>query len=307
MPGSAKQSGVILPIVKPSRTNPDLLCCDDSIPVRNKIREVRQMRKLIFIALVLMACIVPAMAQVVNYNSPEDKAIYEILISCDYPTTATIDLQLLDGTTVPASWSYQAKSILGFYDGSESIITLDGQTESETRFLNTRLYLNIQTGSNFTEFKNNRVIMGASQYWGIMDISVEKYGLTSPIIGFTINSDNEVTYEVKEQSRDGTTKALKSGSLDELIKFYTGIFWNVYDFLIALFDWLKFFFVDNLLLIVALFLSVPMAFAAKNSRGNPEKFFRQYFKSVRGFFDFMLSMWRMLIETIGTVRGWFRL
>jgi len=262
---------------------------------------------ILFTIALIMLCIVPAMAQVVTYNSPEDKAIYEILISCDYPTTATIDLNLMDGTTVPASWSYQAKSILGFYDGSESIITLDGQTESETRLLNTRLYLNIQTGSNFTEFKNNRVIMGAGQYWGIMDISVEKYGLTSPIIGFTINSDSEVTYEVKEQSRSGTANAIKSGSLTAIIEFYTGIFWNVYDFLVSLFYWLRLFFIDNLLLIVALFLAVPMAFAAKNSRGNPEKFFRQYFKSLKGFFEFMLSIWRMLIETIGTVRGWFRL
>lgn len=267
------------------------------------------MRKLIIFAslLILIAAIIPVHAQVVTYNSPTDKAIYEILMSCDYPTTATIDLNLLDGTTIPASWSYQPKSIYGFYDGSESTIILDGETATETRLVNTRLQLNIQTSSNLTEFKGDRLIMGASQVWGIMDISVQKYGLSSPIIGFTINSDSEVTYEVKENTRNAAVQAMKSSSLTEIINFYTKVFWDVLGFLTALFDWLKYFFVDNLLMIVALFLAVPMAFAAKNSRGNPEKFLRQYFKSLKGFFEFMLSIWKMLIETIGTVRGWFRI
>src|SRR5574344_1327231 len=168
------------------------------------------MRKLIIFAalLILIAAVIPASAQIVTYDSPSDKAIYEILMSCDYPTTATIDLKLLDGTTIPASWSYQPKSVLGFYDGSESTIILDGVSDSETRLINTRMYLNIQTGSNFTEFKGNRLIMGASQLWGIMDIAVQKYDLAAPIIGFTINSDSEVAYEVKENTRDATIQAM---------------------------------------------------------------------------------------------------
>ena len=73
-----------------------------------------------------------------------------------------------------------------------------------------------------------------------------------------------------------------------------------------LFYWLKFFFIDNIALILALFFAVPMAFAAKNSRGNTERFFRQYFKTLRGFFEFILMIWRMLFESIGTVIGWFK-
>lgn len=267
------------------------------------------MRKLtiLFTIALLVLCIIPASAQVVTYNSPNDLAIYEILMSCDYPTTATIDLHLSDGSTIPASWSYQAKSIVGFYDGSESIITLDGVTESQTRVINTKLYVNIQTGSNLTEFKGNTLIMGAGQYWGITDVSVKKYGLSSPIIGFTINSDSEVTYEVKENTRSATENALKSGSLAAIIELYTKVFWVVYDFIVELAYWLQYFFVDNLAMIVALFLAVPMAFAAKNSRGNPEKFLRQYFKTLKGFFEFVLSIWQRLIDTIGTVRGWFRI
>jgi hypothetical protein len=79
------------------------------------------------------------------------------------------------------------------------------------------------------------------------------------------------------------------------------------NFISDLIYWLRFFFIDNIALILALFLSVPMAFAAKNSRGNPERFMRQYFKTLRGFFEFIFQVWRLLTETIGTVIGWFRL
>jgi hypothetical protein len=50
-----------------------------------------------------------------------------------------------------------------------------------------------------------------------------------------------------------------------------------------------------------------MAFAAKNSRGNPEKFLRQYFKTLKGFFGFIVWLWTALIRTAAYIRGMFKI
>jgi hypothetical protein len=79
----------------------------------------------------------------------------------------------------------------------------------------------------------------------------------------------------------------------------------VYDFVLSLFYWTKFFFVDNLVMTIALYLTLTMAFAARASRGNIAKFLRTWFKDQVGLVRFIFEMWRMLIETIGTIRKWF--
>jgi hypothetical protein len=81
----------------------------------------------------------------------------------------------------------------------------------------------------------------------------------------------------------------------------------VYDMVLSLFYWTKFFFVDNLVMTIALYLTLTMAFAARASRGNIAKFLRIWFKDQVGLMRFIFELWRMLIETIGSVRGWFRL
>lgn len=265
------------------------------------------MRKLIFIVLVLLVCIVPAIAQTITYNCPEGMAIYELQMIGNSPTSATFQLNRQDGSSTSGSWSYQPYFIFDYPVATTASISLDGDSETTTFVTPGQLYVSLYPSRNLTELAETRLIMGAGQSGAMNNIAVEKYGVTSPIIGFTIIADNEITYTKTEDSVKTVSQNLNSAGLDEVMDLIYSSVWLAIDFIIALIYWVKFLFTkENLLLIIALFLSVPMAFAAKNSRGNPEKFFRQYFKSVRGFFDFVLSIWRMLIETIGTVRGWFR-
>ena len=149
--------------------------------------------------------------------------------------------------------------------------------------------------------------MGAGQIWGVNDVSVEKYGVNSPIVGFKVIADSEITYKYREDARKTVAGNLAAQNAGEIMEIIYSTITSAISFLIDLGYWLKFFFIDNLTMILALFLAVPMAFAAKNSRGNPEKFMRQYFKTLRGFFEFIFQVWRLLLESIGTVRGWFRI
>jgi len=76
---------------------------------------------------------------------------------------------------------------------------------------------------------------------------------------------------------------------------------------ITVFTWAKFFLWDNLSMTIALYISMTMVFAARNSRGNMQKFFRQFFSDQRKLFEFFLSVWNGLISLISNFRGIFRI
>ncbi len=81
----------------------------------------------------------------------------------------------------------------------------------------------------------------------------------------------------------------------------------LYDLVVSLLYWLKFFFVDNLLMTIALYLALTMAFAARASRGNIARFFRAWFHDLTALFRFILWLWNVLIDLISKFRGIFRL
>jgi hypothetical protein len=83
-----------------------------------------------------------------------------------------------------------------------------------------------------------------------------------------------------------------------------GVF--VYGTSIALFYWLKFFFWDNLGMTVALYISISMAYAANTSK-DVFKFFGKFLNDQKKMFEFMLSLWTILVNLIATFRGIFRI
>ena len=79
----------------------------------------------------------------------------------------------------------------------------------------------------------------------------------------------------------------------------------LYSLVVELIKWLKFFFIDNLTLTIALYVTLTMAFAARNARGNMEKFFRQFFNDQKKLVEFILFLWTTLIELIQKFRSIF--
>jgi hypothetical protein len=80
----------------------------------------------------------------------------------------------------------------------------------------------------------------------------------------------------------------------------------VFGFVVALFYWLKFFFVDNLVMTVSLYLAISMAYTACTCK-NVFQFFGKFFQNQKALFDFILSLWRALIEIISSFRAIFRI
>jgi hypothetical protein len=74
----------------------------------------------------------------------------------------------------------------------------------------------------------------------------------------------------------------------------------------ALAYWLKFIFIDNIVMEIALYLSISMAYSACTAK-NIFQFFRKFFKDQRAFFTFLLELVMMLVNLVATFRGIFRI
>ena len=267
------------------------------------------MRKftILFTIALLMLCIDPVMAGTQTFTAPTDRAIWSVKMIAPPQSTGAIIIQQYNGDEKYGTFSYTGFPL------TETNVALDGDTSSSTYTmsgLTSPLYLELWNADNTTsgirklKLGYGQVRVGGT---GIWNDYVETQIVKSPIKTVMVTSDQEIEIDVEYISEEEATKKLNTEREQSILEFAYEVFWDVLPCGYELYYWLKYFFIDNLLMIVALFLSVPMAFAAKNSGGNSEKFLRQYFKSLKGFFEFLLSIWKMLIETIGTVRGWFRI
>jgi hypothetical protein len=277
------------------------------------------MKRLLILFVCVALLVVPAFAQITTYNAPSGKAITALTIKSNVDTTGNIVFNFNNGSSISGSWSYVTTAdYFNFVQVKHGSVTVGGLTDENDYVTAGDFYTFITLPGhdfNYYNFTGNKVVMQGGQYQGAYDILARTDAPYSGAISFTLSSDTQVDYGTPELTDLKTLnynlgKTLidegNDGWLSSIMQFAYQVFPEVISFIGELIYWLKFFFIDNLALILALFLSVPMAFAAKNSRGNPERFMRQYFKTLRGFFEFIFQVWRLLTETIGTVIGWFK-
>jgi hypothetical protein len=117
--------------------------------------------------------------------------------------------------------------------------------------------------------------------------------------------DVDISYGTKSEVAKSVSKSIIDIAWDWM-NYAIQIALFVYGLVVSLFYWLKFFFVDNLLMTVSLYLSITMAYSACTSR-NIFKFFGKFFNDQRKLFEFIIGLWRGLIEIISSFRGIFRL
>lgn len=272
-------------------------------------------RKYLILILIAAMLIVPVFAQTVTYSAPAGKALAGVTIASNEGTTGTVTFKYNDGTTTSGAWSYQASfSIIDYTLLRQGEITLGSDTATENFLTPGKLYVMFsQSGNNYNLTGAPRMLGSLGQnpvLTGFISPTVYTTAPASPLVGYTFTADKEVTYTNYESDYTIVKEGLESTNEDWINKILTlgkGTFWTVFNFISDSIYWTKFFFVDNLALILALFFAFPMAFAAKNSKGNPERFIRQYFATLKGFFNFIISMFKTIAELIGTIIGWFKL
>jgi hypothetical protein len=124
------------------------------------------------------------------------------------------------------------------------------------------------------------------------------------------SSDNPVTAGAYINPRSSVVSASSKSILDvawDWINYAIAIAVFVYGFVVAIFVWIKFLFIDNLLLVVALWISVTMAYSAITSKGNIFNFYKKFFKYQKALLNFIVDLWNYLVQIISAFRGIFRL
>lgn len=255
------------------------------------------MKKYIFIMLCALCLIAPAMSQSVSYNCPQGVAIYELEMIGGSPSTTTFTLHYQDSSTVSGSWSYQPYYVLGYPVATQATITLDGSSNSMIFVTPGQMHVSIYTGRNLTEFQESRLIMGAGQSGAVNNIAVQKYGLKSAIIGYEFSSDSTIEYDQHEQSLAAVISNLNSKSVLEIYDVIKGYWDTAYGIFTGLAYWLKFLFVDNLIMVVTLYITGTMAYAINTSR-SIFSFYKTWFRQQSALFHFIANIFATVISII---------
>jgi len=145
-----------------------------------------------------------------------------------------------------------------------------------------------------TEYTSGIMVYDALRVWtdhmayypvsGSSIIAIYKFEYTStrPVV---VNYYTNTRANVEKAAR---TTLLGAGSeWIALAQKYAG---STVAFIVGLFWILKFFFIDNLLLVIALWISVSMAYSAITSP-NIWGFYKKFFKTQKALLDFILFLW----------------
>ena len=129
-------------------------------------------------------------------------------------------------------------------------------------------------------------------------------GSDSVINKIVLSSNNAVNVAVYTKEREALVTDTSKTWLDllnEWIAFGIQIAGTLKDFVVSVFYWLKFFFIDNLTMTIALYLTGTLAFAARQYKGRPDKILRQWFSDQKKLFEFIIGLWQSLV----TIVSWF--
>ena len=254
--------------------------------------------KRLFFLLVVCALVAPALANTVSYQAPDNKAVWGLDFDAQPGTSGTILLTLEDGTTVSGSYSYA-----GFVPiVADMEIGSDTGTYSYFIAIPVPLAISVWNGDNSTY--GREIKMGYGQNRGIWNDVLIVSTSTSPTVRYDITSTGEITVTPEIIDRATATQRLAAGDpyegsiLDQFFEQFsalTSIFFSAA-------WWLKFLFVDNLMLTVSLYFSGSMAYAMLTTR-NIFVFYKVWFRQQKAFFEFMVNMASGVVSIVAQIGG----
>jgi hypothetical protein len=218
-------------------------------------------------------------------------------ITMDIPTGTVLNFTLFYGNASTVSgWMVYTND--GFFTQySEVAIGGDAQGYSYWGFEEAGRIDIIGYARNYTtetEYTSGIMVYDALRVWtdhmayypvsGSSLIAIYKFEYTStrPVV---VNYYTNTRANVEKAAR---TTLLGAGSeWIALAQKYAG---STVAFIVGLFWILKFFFIDNLLLVIALWISVSMAYSAITSP-NIWGFYKKFFKTQKALLDFILFLW----------------
>ena len=254
--------------------------------------------KRLFLLLLLCLMVVPALGNTVSYQAADDKAVWGLDFDAQPGTSGTILLTLEDGTTVSGSYTYT-----GFVPiVADMELGSDTGTYSYFIALPVPLAISVWNGDNSTY--GREIKMGYGQNRGIWNDVLVVSTSTSPTVRYDITSTGLITVTPEIIDRATATKRLAAGDpfegsvLDQFFEQFetlTSIFFSIA-------WWLKFLFVDNLMLTVSLYVSGTMAYAILSTR-NIFVFYKVWFRQQRAFMEFMVNTASAAVSIVAQIGG----
>ena len=124
------------------------------------------------------------------------------------------------------------------------------------------------------------------------------------VYGVSITSSQPIDLWVFTAETTYLKEIVAKTYIDTLFGFGQGILdiaYTIKDVTYAIFYWLKFIFYDNLVLTMALYFSVTMAWSAISSKGNIFKFYQKFFRLQKTMIEFILLTFNTIVQIFGTI------
>ena len=255
------------------------------------------MKSLLFVvaSLIFIAAIIPAAsAYGYDYAAPPGYCVWAINFDIPDESSGTIVMTQANGQTVTATWE---RSGSPFSHLSSSI---GSDSESFDLYPLISAYGKIWNGENTSNSRQLKMGTGlVSGGWSrVIQTTIDPAVITS----YRISSTKPISATQDLMETSSAVKALSAtGSGDNefivLLKAAGPMLIGVF---LSLLWWLKFLFVDNLILVVALYLTGSMAYTILTSR-NIFKFYERWFKQQKALFEFIANGFNTTLQIITQV------
>ena len=234
-------------------------------------------------ALVFIAAITPAVsAYGYDYTAPSGKCVWKINFNIPDDSTGTITMTQANGQTVTATWERSGLPL------SHLSSNIGSDSESFDLYPLIPAYGSIWNGENTSYARQLKMGTGlVSGGWSrVIQTTIDPAVITSYHItstkSITASQDlMDTTSAVKALSKtdpaDTGLVALLAASIPMLIGVFMALVW-----------WLKFLFVDNLILVFCLYFTGSMAYTILTSR-TIFKFYERWFKQQKALFEFIMN------------------
>ena len=247
--------------------------------------------KHLFIVLLLTLVYIPAAsAYGYDYTAPSGYCVWAINFDIPDDSTGTITMTQANGQTVTATWER------GGLPMSHVSSTIGSDSGSFDLFPVVPLYGSIWNGENTTKARQLKMGTGLVQGgWSrVIQTTIDPAVITS----YYISSTKPITATQDLMVTTSAVKALGSTDSDtDLVALLKALIPMAVMVFMSLLWWLKFLFIDNLILVVALYLTGSMAYSILTSR-SIFKFYERWFKQQKALFEFISNGFNTTLQII---------
>lgn len=246
---------------------------------------------LVLTSLIVIAAIIPAAsAYGYDYTAPSGYCVWAINFNIPDDSTGTITMTQANGQIVTATWD---RTGLPMSSISSSI---GSETGYFAMYPVIPAYGSIWNGENTTYARQLKMGTGLIQGgWSrVIQTTIDPAVITN----YRISSTKPIT---ASQDLMETTSAVKAlSATDEgtdLVALLKALIPMAVMVFMSLLWWLKFLFIDNLILVVALYLTGSMAYSILTSR-SIFKFYERWFKQLKALFEFISNGFNTSLQII---------